>query len=102
MPRKLSEEEVRHVAKLSRLNLSDQEIHHFAGQLSSVLDYISKLNEIDVQDVEPLAHVLDVTNVLRPDEPEPGLSMETSLANAPDRTPPFFKVPKVLDDTSGA
>ena len=101
MPEKLSEQQVRHVAKLSRLDLNDQQIQHFAGQLAAVLDYISKLNELDVEGVEPMAHALEVTNVLRPDEPVPGMHVDTALANAPDKAPPFFKVPKVLGQDSG-
>ncbi len=102
MPPKLTEQEVRHVARLSRLELSDQEVEHFAEQLSAVLDYVSKLNELDVEGVEPMAHAMDVTNVLRPDEPVPGMSLKQALANAPDKMPPFFKVPKVLGEDSGA
>lgn len=102
MSKKLSEQEVRYVAKLSRLDLSDQQIQHFAGQMATVLDYISKLNELDVEGVEPMAHALDVTNVLRPDEPLSGMAVEQALANAPDRSPPFFKVPKVLGHDLGA
>ena len=102
MAAKISEEEVRHVAKLSRLRLDDDEIRHFAGQLSAVLDYISKLNELDVENVEPMAHAADVTNVLRDDAPKLSLALEHVLAGAPDASPPFFKVPKVLGEGSGA
>ncbi len=96
MPQQLTDEQVRHVAKLSRLRLSDAQVHHFAGQLSRVLDYISKLNELNVDDVEPMAHPFDVTNVLREDVEQPGLSVEAALANAPKQMSPFFEVPKVI------
>lgn len=102
MPEKLTEEQVRHVAKLARLRLSPDEVTHMASDLSNVLDYISKLNELDVEGVEPMAHPLEVTNVLREDEPVAGLPVELILANAPEKDPPFFKVPKVLGDGSGA
>ena len=102
MSQRIGEDDVRHVAKLSRLRLSDAEVTHFAGQLESILDYIAKLNELDVEGVEPLAHPLDVTNVLREDAERPGLTVEAALANAPDKSPPFFKVPKVLGEGSGA
>ena len=102
MTNELSEEEVHHVAKLSRLRLSDKEVAHFAGQLSTVLDYMSKLNELDVEGVEPMAHALNVTNVLRQDDPECSMPVEKALANAPAKAPPFFKVPKVLGNSSGA
>ena len=102
MDNRLSDDEVRHVAKLSRLELTDEQIHHFAGQLSAVLEYVSKLNELDVNNVEPMAHAVDLTDVLRQDEPTEGSDVETALANAPDAQPPFFKVPTVLGDSSGA
>ena len=99
---KLTEQQVRHVAKLSRLNLSDDEVHHFSEQLSGVLGYVSKLNELDVTGVEPMAHAMDVTNALREDVAEPGLTAEQALANAPATDEPFFKVPKVIGDGGGA
>ena len=102
MPEKLTEAQVRHVAKLSRLTLSDEEVQHFGSQLSSILDYVSKLNELDVTGVEPMAHALDMTNALREDYPQPPLPVEAVLANAPDAEPPFFKVPKVIGEGSGA
>lgn len=101
-PQKLTDDEVRHVAKLSRLRLGDAEIHAYAEQLSNVLAYVSKLSELDVDGVEPMAHGADVTNVMREDVPETGLSVDIALHNAPDQWPPFFKVPKVLGDGSSA
>lgn len=98
----ITEEQVRHVAKLSRLRLSDDEIHHFTEQLSHVLEHIARLNELDVEGVEPMAHALDLRNVLREDAERAGLPVDKVLANAPDKTPPFFKVPKVLGEGSGA
>jgi aspartyl-tRNA(Asn)/glutamyl-tRNA(Gln) amidotransferase subunit C len=73
-----------------------------AQDLSNVLDYISKLTELDVEGVEPMAHPMDVTNVLREDEPVAGMAVEAVLANAPESDPPFFKAPKVLGDGSSA
>ena len=102
MSDRLTDDQVRHVAKLSRLRLSDAEVHHFAGQLSRVLEYMSRLNQLDVAGVEPMAHPIDVTNVLREDVEQPGLSVEAALANAPMQMTPFFQVPKVLGDGSGA
>ncbi|MEX0775787.1 MAG: Asp-tRNA(Asn)/Glu-tRNA(Gln) amidotransferase subunit GatC [Phycisphaeraceae bacterium] len=99
---KLSEEQVRHVSKLARLRLSDTEVHDLAQQLSAVLRHVEKLNELDLTNVEPMAHAMDLANVLRPDEPGPTLTVEQVLANAPDRSPPFFKVPKVLVEGGGA
>lgn len=102
MASKLSQEEVRRVARLSRLHLRDEQIEQFAVQLSAVLDYISKLNELDVDGVEPMAHALDVTNVMRSDEVRDPMPVDEALSNAPQSEPPFFKVPKVLGEESGA
>ncbi len=99
MPIQITEQQVRHVAKLSRLHLTDDQVTHLAGQLAMILDYVGKINELDCEGVEPLAHPLDLTNALRPDREEPGITVDAALANAPDKTPPFFKVPKVLGDT---
>jgi aspartyl-tRNA(Asn)/glutamyl-tRNA(Gln) amidotransferase subunit C len=102
MSDRLNEQQVRDVAKLSRLRLSDEEVHHFAGQLSRVLEYMSKLSELNLDGIEPLAHPIDMTNVLREDTEQAGLSVETALANAPAKMTPFFEVPKVLGDGAGA
>ena len=102
MAETLNDDQVRQVAKLSRLRLSDEEVHHFAGQLSAVLGYVSKLNELDVEHVEPMAHAADVSNVLREDQPQPGMPVDSALSNAPDAAGSFFKTPKVLGDDSGA
>ena len=98
----ISEQDVRHVAKLGRLNLTDEEIERIGGKLSSVLGYISKMNELNVDDVEPMAHAADITNVYRDDEPTEGISVDDALLNAPEKSPPYFKVPKVLGDGSSA
>ncbi len=102
MPRQLTPDDVRRVAQLSRLRLTDDEVQRMATELSAVLAYISKLEELDVAGVEPMAHAMDMTNVLREDTPSPGRAVDTALANAPAKDPPFFKVPKVLGEGSGA
>jgi len=102
MAEKIDKQLVRQVARLARLELTDEETVMFAGQLAAILDYIAKLSELDTKDVEPLAHCLPIHNVFRPDEPRPGLSVEQALANAPDRQDDYFKVPRILDDASGA
>jgi len=102
MAANITEADVRQVAKLSRLTLSDAEVHEMVAKLSNVLGYVSKLNELDVTGVEPMAHAMPMSNVLRPDEPKPGLAVEKVLDNAPDQSPPFFKVPKVIGDDGGA
>ena len=90
------------MAKLSRLHLTDEQVQHFASQLSSILDHVSKLEQLDVSGVEPMAHALEVSNVLRDDEAAPPLALDDALANAPQKSPPFFKVPKIIGDGSGA
>ncbi len=104
MSQPITEADVRQVAKLSRLALSDDEITHFTGQLAAVLGYVSKLNELDdkIKDVEPLFHPSDHHSVMRDDVEQPGLPPEDALANAPARQENFFKVPKVLGDGGGA
>ena len=99
---KIDEAQVRRVALLSRLELSDQEVSQFSTQLSAIFEYIEKLNELDTDNVEPLAHCLPVHNIFREDVPRPSLSNDAALANAPEREDEYFKVPKILDDSSGA
>lgn len=102
MAEKIDKEQVRKVAMLSRLELSEAEIDEFTGQLRAILDYVAKMNELDTTDVEPLAHCLPVHNVLREDRPKESLGTEETLANAPQTDEQFFKVPKILDDGAGA
>jgi len=93
---------VERVALLARLELSEHEMAQLSTQLSAIIGYIEKLNALDVSNVEPLAHCLPLQNVLREDVPRPSLSNEQALSNAPDREEGYFKVPKILDDNSGA
>lgn len=102
MPEPISEADVRHVAKLARLKLSDAQVAHFTEQLAHILGHIDKLQEVDVEGVEPMAHALDLRNALREDAEKPGLTPEQALANAPDADDTFFKVPKVLGEGPGA
>jgi aspartyl-tRNA(Asn)/glutamyl-tRNA(Gln) amidotransferase subunit C len=102
MAKKIDESEVRKVAKLARLELSEAEVREFTGQLSAILDYVAKMNELDTEGVEPLAHCLAISNVFREDRVGESLGPEATLANAPQRDGNFFKVPKILDDGSGA
>ncbi len=91
----LSEKDVQYVARLSRLELSEPEVHLYSQQLSSILGYIEQLNTLDTKDVEPLAHVLDLRNVFRADEVKPSLSQKEILANGPETAAGHFKVPKI-------
>ena len=102
MAKKIDEIQVRKVAKLSRLELTEAEVQEFTKQLSAILDYVEKMNELDTDGIEPLAHCLPITNVFREDCVKESLGTEKALANAPQRDGEFFKVPKILDDGSGA
>jgi aspartyl-tRNA(Asn)/glutamyl-tRNA(Gln) amidotransferase subunit C len=89
----ITRDEVLHVARLARLELKDDEIERFTEQLSAILEAVAKVSELDLSDVEPTAHPLDVVNVSAEDEPRPSLPVDEALANAPDREGGFFKVP---------
>lgn len=93
---KLSKEEVEHVSRLARLAASEEEKEALSRQLSSILSYIEKLNELDTSRIEPTSHVLDLKNVLRKDEVRPCLTPDEALANAPDREGDHFRVPKII------
>jgi aspartyl-tRNA(Asn)/glutamyl-tRNA(Gln) amidotransferase subunit C len=102
MAKKIDHAQVRKVARLSRLELTEAEVQEFTSQLSAILDYVEKMNELDTEQVEPLAHCLAISNVFRADEIKESLGTEKTLANAPQRDGEFFKVPKIIDDSSGA
>jgi aspartyl-tRNA(Asn)/glutamyl-tRNA(Gln) amidotransferase subunit C len=89
----ITRDEVLHVARLARLELTDDEIDRFTDQLSAILEAVAKVSELDLSDVEPTAHPLDLVNVWAEDAPRPSLPVDEALANAPDRHDGFFKVP---------
>lgn len=89
--------DVRYTAQLARLNLSEAEIAKFQSQLSQVLDYVEKLETVDVSGVEPTAHAFPVHNVFRADESRPSFDAPTALANAPRSANGLFVVPKVIE-----
>jgi aspartyl-tRNA(Asn)/glutamyl-tRNA(Gln) amidotransferase subunit C len=100
----ISPEQVRHVAKLARLALDEPQLDRFAGQLESILEYVAHIGEVDVANVEPMAHAVPLANVLRDDVAGPGLPLDKVLQNAPESDGPFFKVPKVIggdEDSAG-
>jgi len=90
---------VRHIGKLSRIELTDEQVQTFAGQLGNILEYFDKLQELDTQDAEPMAHAVQLHNVFGEDEPVDSLQPDEALANAPQRDGDFFKVPKVIGDS---
>jgi aspartyl-tRNA(Asn)/glutamyl-tRNA(Gln) amidotransferase subunit C len=93
----MTPEQVRWVAHLARLEMTDAELQTMARQLSAILDYVNQLQEVNTDRVEPLAHPLPLHNVFRADEPAPSLPVDAALANAPDRRGDFYGVPAVLE-----
>ena len=89
----ITRDEVVHVAKLARLELTEDELERFAGQLNAILEAVGKVSELDLSDVEPTLHPLELSNIWAEDEPRPSLSVEEALANAPDRENDAFRVP---------
>lgn len=89
----IDREQVLHVARLARLELTDDEVQHMTGELSKVLEHIDKIAELDLENVAPTSHVVAVENALREDEPEPSLSREVALAPAPAVADDGFLVP---------
>jgi aspartyl-tRNA(Asn)/glutamyl-tRNA(Gln) amidotransferase subunit C len=89
----LSRDQVLHVARLARLELTEEEVERFSGELSKVLDHIEKISELDLDAVPPTSHVVAVENALRADEPRPSWPVETMLGGAPDAALGGFRVP---------
>jgi aspartyl-tRNA(Asn)/glutamyl-tRNA(Gln) amidotransferase subunit C len=89
----ITRDEVLHVARLARLELSEDEVEKFREQLSAILEAVGKVAELDLADVPPTAHPLELSNVWADDEPRPSLSVEDALANAPQRSGNLFRVP---------
>lgn len=98
MDKRIDEAQVRKTAKLARLELSEAEVEEFAGQLSAILDYVERMNKLNTEGVEPLAHCLPISNVFREDVIKESLGTEKTLANAPEADGAFFKVPKILEE----
>jgi aspartyl-tRNA(Asn)/glutamyl-tRNA(Gln) amidotransferase subunit C len=95
---KLSKQEVEHVAKLARLEMTEAEKDAFSRELSSILTYIEQLKSWDTSGVDPTATVLDQANVFRADHVLPSLPVEKALANAPETDDGYFRVPKILEE----
>ncbi len=94
---KITLADVEHVARLARLELSPHETETFTGQMDAILAYVDKLNELDTEGVVPTAHAVPMENAFRNDTARPGIGVEAALANAPDRTGSFYRVPKVIE-----
>ena len=91
----ISEEEVRHVADLARLGLTDEEVKRMGGQLGAILESIDQIGELNLTNVPPTTNALNLTNVLRPDEPHQCLPTEEALSTAPDAVDDLFAVPRI-------
>ena len=99
MDKKIDKSQVKKVAKLARLELSEAEIEEFAGQLNAIIDYVERMNKLNTEGVDPMAHCLPVSNIFRDDIIKESLGTEKTLANAPQSDGPFFKVPKILEES---
>jgi aspartyl-tRNA(Asn)/glutamyl-tRNA(Gln) amidotransferase subunit C len=95
---RITREEVEHVARLARLEITEAEKDAFSRQLSGILDYMEQLKSVDTGEVEPTATVVGQTNVFREDEVRPSLSVEKALANAPETEEGHFVVPRIIED----
>ena len=93
----LTGDQVRWVAHLARLELSDAELETMTRQLSAIVEYVNQLQQVNTDGVEPLAHPLPLQNVFRDDDAGPSLPVDEALANAPDRRGDFYGVPAVLE-----
>lgn len=92
----LSESEVRHVAMLARLALTDEQVETLRGELNSILGHIDAIQQLDLEGVEPTAHAIPVVNSTRPDVPRQGLSREQALLNAPESEDGAFLIPRIV------
>jgi aspartyl-tRNA(Asn)/glutamyl-tRNA(Gln) amidotransferase subunit C len=89
----IDREQVLHVARLARLRLDDDEVERMAGELSGILEHVDRISALDLEDVEPTSHVVDLENVLRPDVPRPSWPRERMLEEAPDSADGAFRTP---------
>lgn len=95
---KISQEEIKKIALLSRLEVKDDHISTVEKELSDILSYVAELNELDLEGVEPMAHAVPLHNVFREDEEKPSLDHELALFNAPEAEDGYFKVPRVVQE----
>lgn len=97
MAKGLTEDQVKRVAKLAHIGLTEKEIEEFRGQLSAILDFVSKLQEVDTTNVKPLSQTTGLENVFRQDVVKPSFSQEQALANAPDQHKGYFKTKSIKE-----
>ncbi len=94
----VTKKDVEKIAELANLKFSEEELENFTPQMNEILSYMDKLNELDTENVEPLSHPVEQTNVFRDDELKASISTEEALINAPAKDEHHFKVPKVIGD----
>lgn len=94
----INKDEVKYIADLASLKLSEEEVDKFSKQLSDILDYVEKLDELDTEDIVPTAYTIPVKNILREDKVEESLNLEKVLQNAPEKINNQFRVPKIMDE----
>jgi aspartyl-tRNA(Asn)/glutamyl-tRNA(Gln) amidotransferase subunit C len=94
----VTKKDVEKIAELARLKFTDKELENFTPQMNEILSYMDKLNELDTENVNPLSHPVEQTNVFREDKLKPSISTENALKNAPSKDEHHFKVPKVIGD----
>jgi aspartyl-tRNA(Asn)/glutamyl-tRNA(Gln) amidotransferase subunit C len=94
----VTKKDVEKIAELAQLKFSEEELENFTPQMNEILTYMDKLNELDTENVEPLSHPVEQTNVFREDELKPSITTEEALKNAPAKDEHYFKVPKVIGD----
>lgn len=92
----VSKKDVEYIAELARLKFKEDELEDYTKQLNQILEYVDKLNELDTENVEPLSHPIETTNVMREDKNIPSIPREEALRNAPKHDDIFFQVPKVI------
>ena len=94
---KISHDDVKYVARLARLSLDSEELDRYSVQLSSIISHIDKISELELEEVSPTSHVLDMSNIFREDEVRPSVSQEDALRNGPSVEKGAFRVPPILE-----
>jgi len=95
--KKITTDEVKHIAKLSKLNISDDELEYYASEMSKMINYFTILSKVDTSKVEPMTHVSDIKNVTRDDKEKQSLKASDAIKNCPETFGRFIKIPKILD-----
>lgn len=94
----ITKNDVKYIANLARLKLTEKEIEYFTGQLRNIISYVDQLKELDTADIEPTTHAMPITNVFRADAVRPSLNVEDVLKNAPAKEGNLFKVPRIIEE----